>query len=126
MKLYCLWGFPGSSVGKESPCNARDLGLIPRFGRSPGAGHSKPLHCYCLENPHEQRSLVGYSPWDCKELDLTELTKHSTGRYNELGEKVTEVKSNHPHSHLKEKQIKAHLQLRGASPSLSMPCLCYQ
>ena len=27
---------------------------------------------------------MGYSPWGCKELDMTELTKHSTGRYNEL------------------------------------------
>ena len=26
----------------------------------------------CLENPHTQRSLVGYSPWGCKELDMTE------------------------------------------------------
>ena len=25
-----------------------------------------------LENPHGQRSLVGYSPWGCKELDMTE------------------------------------------------------
>ena len=31
-------GFPGSSAGKESTCNARDLGLIPRLGRSPGEG----------------------------------------------------------------------------------------
>ena len=57
--------------------------MIPRFGRSPGAGHNKPLQYYCLENPHEQRSLVGYSPWGCKELDMTELTKHSTGMNQE-------------------------------------------
>ena len=31
-----------------------------------------PLQYSCLENPHGQRSLVGYSPWDCKELDMTE------------------------------------------------------
>ena len=30
----------------------------------------------CLDNPHGQRSLVGYSPWGCKESDTT--TKHST------------------------------------------------
>ena len=29
------WGFPGSSVGKESACSAGDQGLIPRLGRSP-------------------------------------------------------------------------------------------
>ena len=32
-------GFPHSSVGKESACNAGDLGLIPGSGRSPGGGH---------------------------------------------------------------------------------------
>ena len=31
----------------------------------------------CLQNPHGQRSLVGYSPWGCKELDMTEqLSTH--------------------------------------------------
>ena len=32
----CVFGFPHSSVGKEFPCNAGDLGLIPGLGRSPG------------------------------------------------------------------------------------------
>ena len=36
-------GFPGSSAGKESTCNVRDLGLIPGFGRFPGEGNSYPL-----------------------------------------------------------------------------------
>ena len=65
-------GFPGGSDGKESTCNAGDLGLIPRLGRSPGGGHGNPLQYSCLENPHGQRSLVGYSPWARKELDMTE------------------------------------------------------
>ena len=47
-------------------------GLIPRSTRSPGGGHGNPLHCSCLENPHGQRSLVGYSPWGHKESDMTE------------------------------------------------------
>ena len=29
---------------------------------SPGGGHGNPLQYYCLENPHGQRSLAGYSP----------------------------------------------------------------
>ena len=33
------WGFPGGSDGKESAYNARDQGLIPGFGRSPGEGN---------------------------------------------------------------------------------------
>ena len=65
-------GFPGDSDSKESACNARDLGLIPVLGTSPGGGHGNPLQYSCLENPHRQRSLVGYSPWDHKESDMTE------------------------------------------------------
>ena len=52
-------------------CSAGDLGLIPRLGRSPEGGHGNPLQYSCLENPHEQRSLVDYSPQSHKELDMT-------------------------------------------------------
>ena len=38
-------GFPGSSAGKESTCNAGDLSLIPGSGRSPGEGIGYPLLC---------------------------------------------------------------------------------
>ena len=41
---------PGSSDGKESACNAGDLGLIPELGRSPGEGNDYPLQYSCLEN----------------------------------------------------------------------------
>ena len=51
---------------------ARDLGLIPGLGRSPGGEHGNPLQYSCLKNPHGQRSLAGYSPWDHKESDTTE------------------------------------------------------
>ena len=66
-------GFPGESDGRESACNAGDLGSIPRLGRSPGEGkgyplqysglenstdfivlgegNGNPLQCSCLENP---------------------------------------------------------------------------
>ena len=43
-------GFPGGSDGKESACNAGDLGLIPGLGRSPGEGNGNPLQYSCLEN----------------------------------------------------------------------------
>ena len=42
--------FFGSSVGKESVCNAGYLSLIPRLGRSTGEGYSYPLQCSILEN----------------------------------------------------------------------------
>ena len=43
-------GFPGGSVGKESACNAGDLGSIPGLGRSPGEGQGYPLQYSGLEN----------------------------------------------------------------------------
>ena len=43
-------GFPGVSDGKESVCNARDLGLMSGLGRSPGEGNSNPPHYSCLDN----------------------------------------------------------------------------
>ena len=46
--------------------------MIPGLGRSPGGGHGNPLQDSFLENPYEQRSLVGYSPWGLKESGTTE------------------------------------------------------
>ena len=63
--------FPGDSDGKESACNA-ELGSILGLGRSPRGGHGNPLQYSCLENPHGQRSLAGYSPQGRKESDTTE------------------------------------------------------
>ena len=72
-------GFPGGSEGKESACNAGDLGSIPGLGRSPGGGHGNTPQYSCLENPHGQRSLAGYSPWGCRVRHHWE-TKHSQCR----------------------------------------------
>ena len=52
--------------------DTRDEGLIPGSGRSPRGGQGNPLQYSCLENPHGQRSLAGYSPWGRKESDTTE------------------------------------------------------
>ena len=43
-------GFLCGSAGKESSCNAGELGLIPGLGRSPGEGNSYPLQYSGLEN----------------------------------------------------------------------------
>ena len=48
--LSTYQGFPDSSAGKESICNAGDLGLIPGLGRSPGEGKGCPLQYSGLEN----------------------------------------------------------------------------
>ena len=44
----------GGSDGKESACNAGDLGLIPGLGRCPGEGNGYPLQYSCLENPMDR------------------------------------------------------------------------
>ena len=50
-QIYILWeGFFCGSAGKESACNAGDLGLIPGLGRSPGEGKGYPLQYSGLEN----------------------------------------------------------------------------
>ena len=52
-----VYQFPCNSIGKESACNAGDLGLIPGSGRSPGEGTGNPLQYPCLENPMDR------GPW---------------------------------------------------------------
>ena len=51
-----LSGFPGGSDGKESTCNAGDLGLILGLRRSTGEGNSYPLQYFCLENPKDREA----------------------------------------------------------------------
>ena len=43
-------GFPRSSVVKNPPANARDVGSIPGSGRSPGEENGNPFQHPCLEN----------------------------------------------------------------------------
>ena len=63
MKHCKIWmsklrkGFPRSSIGKESACNAGDLGSIPGSGRYPGEGNGYPLQYSCLKHP------VGKGAW---------------------------------------------------------------
>ena len=57
---------------KEAAHNMGDEGSTPGLGRFPGEGHGNPCQYSCLENPHGQRSVVGYNPWDLKEWDTTE------------------------------------------------------
>ena len=54
---------------KNPPANAgdrRDAGSVSGLGRSLGERHGNPLQYSCLENPLEQRSLEGYSPWGAR------------------------------------------------------------
>jgi len=68
-------GIPSDTASKESTCNAGDTGdvdSIPGSGRSPGGGNGNLLQYFFPEKCHGQRSLAGYSPKGCKELNTTE------------------------------------------------------
>ena len=76
-------GFPCGSASKESARSVEDLGSIPGLGRSPGRGCGNPLQFSRLENPHGQRSLAIYSPWDHKESDTTEHLRTAQPKLDE-------------------------------------------
>ena len=60
-------GLPGSSVSKQTACNAGDLSSVPGSGRSTGEGNDNPLQYSCLENPMDSGAWrTTYSPWGCK------------------------------------------------------------
>ena len=63
-------GLPCGSAGKDSPCNAGDLGSMPGLGKSPGEGNGNPLQYSCLENSMDRA-------WGQKESDMTERLSHS-------------------------------------------------
>jgi len=73
-----MYGLPRWLSGKESACNAGDLGSDP--GRSPREGNGKPLQYSCLGNPSGQRSLTGYSPWGHR-VRHDWVTKHTEDRW---------------------------------------------
>ena len=68
--LGLLWGFPGSAVVKNQPCQCRSCrrqGFDPWVGKNP---------VFLPGEFHGQRSLAGYTPWGHKQLDVTKTTEH--------------------------------------------------
>jgi len=69
-------------MGKESSCNAGGGGrhkFNPRVGKIPWRTAWLPTPVFLPGEFHEQRSLVGYSPWGREESDTSEVTEHSQG-----------------------------------------------
>ena len=66
-----LRGFPNGSTGKEFTCNAG--GFDPWVRKIPWRRKWQSTPVFFPEKSHGQRSLAGYSPWGCKEWDMTEL-----------------------------------------------------
>ena len=66
-------------VVKNPLANEEDrYGFHPGWGKSPAAGHDKPTPVFLPGESHEQRSLVCYTPWSCKEPTLLKpLSTHN-------------------------------------------------
>ena len=68
-------GFLGGSVIKNPSAHTGDVVLIPGLGRSPQEGNGNPTPVVLPGKSHEQRSLVGYSPWGHKRVGYDLTTK---------------------------------------------------
>ena len=76
-QIFILKGFPGGAIGKEPACQCRRwkrCRFSLQVGKIPWRRAWQPTPVLLHGEFHGQRSLVGYSPWDCKELDTTEGT----------------------------------------------------
>ena len=73
-----IWWWPRASLVAQIVKNlpAVQESRFRSLGRYPGEGNGYPLQCSCLKNSMN-RSLVGYSQWDRKELDTTECLTHT-------------------------------------------------
>ena len=67
-----LLDFPHGSDSKETACNAGDLGFDPWVGNIPWRREWLPTPVFLSGKFHGQRTLVGHSPWGCKESNMSE------------------------------------------------------
>ena len=78
-------GFPGGASDKESACQCRRHKrhrFGPWVGKIPWRRKRQPTPVFLPGEHHGQRRLVGYSPWGCKELDMTERARTHTHTNN--------------------------------------------
>ena len=68
IRSRCEWWLSG----KETTCNAGDTSFIPWVGKIPWRRAWQSTPVFLPGESHGQRSLAGYSPWGCKELDRNE------------------------------------------------------
>ena len=78
---YAIWGFLEGSDGKKSAYQCRRLGFDLWARKIPWRRNWLPTPVFLPGEFHGQRSLAGYSPWGCKELDMTEELTLSHGIY---------------------------------------------
>ena len=82
-RSVCIQGFPGVSVVKTPPPNARDAGSAPGLGRSPGGGPGNPLQYSCLENPMDRGACRTTAHRVIRKLEATQrLNNNDKFAYN--------------------------------------------
>ena len=77
-------GFPSCASGREPTCQCRRCKrcrFSPWVRRIPQRKAQQPTPGFLPGESHGQRSLVGYSPWGCRELDTTEVSEHAHTSY---------------------------------------------
>ena len=71
--LQAVWDFPGGSDGKASVyLQCGRPGFDPWVGKIPWRRKWQSTPVFLPGKSHGKRSLIGHSPWGCKELDMTE------------------------------------------------------
>ena len=87
-----IWGLRRWSSSKESACQCRrckKYGFNPWIRKIPWRRKWQPTPEFLTEESQVQRSLAGYSPWGCKELDTTEWLSAHTHTYTHTNERIT-------------------------------------
>ena len=82
-RAILFMSFPGGSVVKNPPA-MQETRFNPWVGKILGGRKWQPSPVFLPGKSHRQRSLVGYSPWGCKEYDMTEQLKQHSIHMNEL------------------------------------------
>ena len=77
--IHLQWGFLGGTMVKNLPANAGDS--ISGVGKIPRKSKWQPTPVFLPAKFHRQRSLAGFSPWGCKESDMTEQLSTNTHTY---------------------------------------------
>ena len=82
ISLIINQGFPSGASGKEPACQCRRHGFSPWVGNISWRRRAwQPTPVVLPGKSHGQRSLAGYSPKGCKELDTTEAIQHARTQY---------------------------------------------
>ena len=102
-------------VVKNPPANAGDAGSVPGSERFPWRRKWQPTSVFLPGESHEQKSLVGYNPWGCRELDMTEGVNYS-GRLLAVLVKHTSVSSSNSSC------SKAHMERDNCIHWISVKC----